>query len=66
MYKKDLLKEWSNGQLASYGWYLDYPANSTPKLKCGLRENFEDACLDKPTSTDFSFKVAKGTIMPRS
>jgi hypothetical protein len=66
MYKKDLLKEWSNGQLASYGWYLDYLANSTLESKCGLRENFEDAHLDKPTSTDFSFRVAKGTTMLRS
>jgi len=63
MYKKDLLKEWSNGQLASYGWYLDYPANSTPESKCELRENFEDIRLDKPTSIDFSFRVAKGTTM---
>ncbi len=56
---KDLLKEWSSGHLASYGWYLDYPTNSTPKSKHRLREKFEDACLDKLTSIDSSFKGGK-------
>jgi hypothetical protein len=25
-------------------------------LECGLREKFEDACLNKPTSINYSFK----------
>jgi len=45
--------------LASYGWYLNYLANSTPKSKCNLKEKFEDAHLDKPTSTNFSFRGGK-------
>lgn len=56
MYRKDLLKEWSSGHLASYRWYLDCRVDNTLKLKCGLREKFEDAHLDKPTSTDFNFR----------
>ncbi len=59
MYKKDFLKEWLSGHLASYGWFLDCPANSTPELERGLRHKFEDACLDKPTSTNSSFKGGK-------
>ncbi len=59
MYKKHLLKEWSSGHLASYGWYLDCPANNIPKSKLGLMETFEDAYLDKATSIDFSFKGGK-------
>jgi hypothetical protein len=59
MYRKDLLKEWSNGHLASYGWYLDCPTYTTPKSECGLREKFEDEHLDKPTSSDFNFKGGK-------
>jgi hypothetical protein len=57
MYKKDLLKEWLNGHLASYGWYLDCTLDNTPESKCKLREKFEDAHLDKPTSTDSNFRV---------
>ncbi len=59
MYKKDFLKQWWSGHLASYGLYLDYPANSTPKLERGLKEKFEDTHLDKPTSPDFSFRGGK-------
>jgi hypothetical protein len=59
MYKKNLLKGWSNGHLASCGWYLNCPTNNTLKLECGLKEKFEDACLDKPISIDFSFKGGK-------
>jgi hypothetical protein len=59
MYKKDLLKEWSSGHLTSYRWYLDYLADNTLKSECGLRELFEDAHLDKPTSIDSSFKGGK-------
>ncbi len=40
--------------MASYGWYLDYP-----KLECKLKEKFEDACLNKPTSTDSNFRGGK-------
>ncbi len=56
MYRKDLLKEWSNGHLTSYGWYLNCLANNTPESECRLKEKFEDARLDKPTSTDYNFK----------
>jgi len=56
MYRKDLLKEWSSGHLTSCGLYL---ADSTPKLKCGLKEKFKDAHLDKPTLFYFSFKGGK-------
>ncbi|CAM6007070.1 unnamed protein product [Sphagnum balticum] len=56
MYRKDLLKEWLSGHLASYGWYLDCPDDNTPKSKCKLREKFEDAHLDKPTSNNSNFK----------
>jgi len=59
MYRKDLLKEWSNGHLASYGWYLDCLADSTLKSKHGLKEKFEDAHLNKPTSTNSRFKGGK-------
>jgi hypothetical protein len=59
MYRKDLLKEWSSGHLASCGWYLNCPANNTPKLEHGLREKFEDARLDKPTSTNINFRGGK-------
>jgi hypothetical protein len=41
MYKKDLLKEWLSGHLASYGWYVDCPANNTLELECGLKEKFK-------------------------
>ncbi len=51
------MKERFNGHLASYGWYLDYTLDNTPKSKCKLREKFEDAHLDKPTSTDSNFRV---------
>jgi hypothetical protein len=30
-------------------------------LECRLREKFEDACLDKPTSTYSSFRGGKRT-----
>jgi hypothetical protein len=56
MYKKDLLKEWSIAHFTSYGWYLNYLANSTLESKCGLREKFEDNHFDNPTSIDFNFK----------
>jgi hypothetical protein len=59
MYRKDLLKEWSSGHLASYGWYLDYPANNTLKLECRLKEKFEYKRLNKPTSIDYSFRGGK-------
>jgi hypothetical protein len=59
MYKKDLLKEWSNGHLTSYGWHLDYLADNTPKSEHGLREKFEGVHLNKPTSTDSSFRGGK-------
>jgi hypothetical protein len=49
MYRKDLLKEWSSGYLASWGWYLYCLVDSTLKLDYGLKEKFEGACLDKPT-----------------
>jgi hypothetical protein len=59
MYRKDLLKEWSNGHLTSCGWHLNYRVNNIPKSECGLKEKFEDARLDKPTSTNFSFNGGK-------
>jgi hypothetical protein len=59
MYKKDFLKEWSSGHMASYGWYLNCPTNNTPKSECGLREKFEDICLNKPISIDFNFRGGK-------
>jgi len=59
MYKKDLFKEWLNGHLAHCGWYLDCPTISTLKSKCELREKFENAYLDKPTSTNSSFRSGK-------
>jgi len=59
MYRKDLLKEWSNGHLTSCGWYLDCPANNTPKSKRTLKEKFEDACLNKPTLIYSSFRGGK-------
>jgi hypothetical protein len=59
MYKKDLLKEWLSGHMASCGWYLDYPTKSTLELERMLMEKFEDARLDKPTSNNFSFKGGK-------
>jgi hypothetical protein len=48
MYRKDLLKEWSSGHLASCGWYLNYLADRTPQSEWGLKEKFEDACFNKP------------------
>jgi hypothetical protein len=45
--------------LTSYGWYLNCPIDNTPKLEHELREKFEDACLDKPTSNKYSFKGDK-------
>jgi len=65
-YMKDLLKEWLSGRLTSCGWYLNYPADNTPKSKCGLKEKFEDAHLNKPPSIDFNFRVGKGAIVPRN
>jgi hypothetical protein len=59
MYRIKLWKEWSNGHLASYRWYLDCPANNTPKLTRGLREKFKDVHLDKPISTNSSFRGGK-------
>jgi hypothetical protein len=59
MYRKDLLKEWLNGHLTSCGWYLNYQVNNIPKLECGLKEKFEDARFNKPTSTNSSFKGGK-------
>jgi hypothetical protein len=56
MYRKDLLKEWLSGHLASYGWYLDYTIDNTLKSKCKLREKFEDAHLDKPALTESNFR----------
>jgi hypothetical protein len=58
MYRKDPFKEWLNGHLAFHGWYLDCPIN-TLESKCKLREKFEDAHLDKPISTYYSFKGGK-------
>jgi len=40
--------------------------NNTPKSTCGLREKFEDTHLNKPPSTDSSFRVGRGAIVPRS
>ncbi len=59
MYRKDLLKERSNGHLASYGWYLDCLANNTPKSKHGLKEKFENTHFNKPTSIDSRFRGGK-------
>jgi hypothetical protein len=59
MYRKDLLKEWSSGHLASCGWYLDCPTNNTLKLEHRLRGKFEGTHLDKLTSTNFSFRGGK-------
>jgi hypothetical protein len=59
MYKKDLLKEWLSGHLASYGCYLDCPVASTSKSEHKLKEKFEDTCLDKPISTYSSFRGGK-------
>jgi hypothetical protein len=59
MYRKDLLKEWSSGHLASYGWYLNYLVDSTPESEHRLREKFKDTCFDKPTSIDCSFRGDK-------
>ncbi len=59
MYRKDLLKVWSSGHLASYGWYLDCLADSTLKSKHALKEKFEDAHLNKLTSTNSRFRGGK-------
>jgi hypothetical protein len=40
-------------------WVVLNPVDNTPKSKCGLREMFEDACFDKPTSIDSSFRGGK-------
>jgi hypothetical protein len=64
MYRKDLLKEWLNGHLASCRWYLDCPIDNTFKSERGLREKFEDTYCDNPTLANFSFK-ARGARMPR-
>lgn len=59
MYRKDLLKEWSNGHLTSCGWYLNCLVDNTPELECELKEKFEDARLDKSTSIDYNFRGGK-------
>jgi hypothetical protein len=59
MCRKDLLKEWLSGHLASYGWYLDCTVDNTPKTKCRLKKKFEDACFDKSTLISFSFMGGK-------
>ncbi len=59
MYRKDLLKKWSSGHLASCGWYLDCLVEGTPKLECRLREKFEDEHLDKPILTNFNSRGGK-------
>jgi hypothetical protein len=64
MYRKDLLKEWLNGHLASCGWYLDCLVNNTFKSERRLREKFENTYLDNPTLANFNFK-ARGAIVPR-
>jgi hypothetical protein len=59
MYRKDLLKEWLNGHLTSCGWYLNCIVDNTLESERGLKEKFEDARLNKPTSTDHNFKGGK-------
>jgi len=66
MYKKDLLEKWLIGHMASCGWYLDCPANNTPKSKHTLREKFEDTHLDKPISIDFNFRGGKRSQSAKS
>jgi hypothetical protein len=59
MYNKDFLKKWSSGHLASYGWYLNCLTNNISVLEHGLKEKFEDVHLNKPTSTNSSFRSGK-------
>jgi hypothetical protein len=35
--------------------------DNTPELECGLKEKFENDHLDKPTSTNSSFRGGKKT-----
>jgi hypothetical protein len=51
MYRKDLLKDWSNPHLTECEQYLDYTKDCTPSSKVSLCESFEHGFIEKVIKT---------------